>query len=170
MARPVGQFDATKNKLFDEVRRLAGLGVCFATTGYLARRLGRGERQVHRYLLALQKERKIEVLTSKPVRDGKSGRFYRKRVIRVAAHLGGVVRTGKRFVFDPEVWGESEEILPHATEDTRLESAVARLHEAERARAEALEALDAQDPDRDEIAAIFSQLQAEYAAAGIYME
>lgn len=165
MARPIGQFDTTKDRLFGELRHLAGLGVCFATTGYLGRRLNRCERQIYRYLRALQAENKIEILTSKLVRDVRTGSPYRKRVIRVTAHLGAVARVGPRFVFDSESYTEVEEVAPESRPDADNEviDALARIHAAEADRELALQTLGSQDPDREAIDTIFQQLMSEYA-------
>jgi hypothetical protein len=83
MARPTGDFLKMSYKVKCEFSRLGNFHTCFPTTAYLSRRFGRSSKQIQRYLRYLKTSGQIEVNTSRPKRDEKSGAWYKKRAIRV---------------------------------------------------------------------------------------
>lgn len=83
MARPCGQFNKQKEKLFEEIRGLSvHRGWCFATDSFLSDRLRVGERQIRKYIKALNDEKRLEVRTSKLFRDLRTGKLFKKRWMR----------------------------------------------------------------------------------------
>lgn len=170
MARPVGFFNEEKTRLFGIIKGLAGLGCCFATSKYLAAKMGCSEMSVSRYLKALREEGKIEVKTGKPGFDKKEGRFYRKRIIRVKYAQPELKRR-----VEPQAEAIRVITVPepvHGFADRELKEANDRL-EAERAAYEAAVAASARESheaDGFDYNEVLRQMQAELAAEGIEME
>lgn len=166
MARPVGEFNQQKDRLFGIIKGLAGLGCCFATNKYLAKRMDVSNASVNRYLSALKAERKIDIRTGKAlIGDDKS--FYRKRSIRVLHAQPELKKPAPPKVEEIRLI-EAEPAPVHGIADRELKEANDRL-EAERAAMEAAykEALAADGFDYNEV---LREMQAELAAQGIEME
>lgn len=71
MARPTGQFQEQCSKLFSTVKDLVRKrGYCFASNGFLSKVMRVGEKQIERYLISLQKEKKIQVHIKRYSKDG----------------------------------------------------------------------------------------------------
>lgn len=172
MARPVGQFKQKKDECLQLLRELAGLGVCFATSSFLGKKLNRGEKQIQNYLKALKTEGAIEIVTSKAVRDKKDGGYYRKRIIRIASHIGPVYRAPKKRVLWDEMW-ENVEIQPEDTSEisARLnEEAYRRIQEEDAQKAADQALFDSLNPDKQiDHDAILREMYAELAEQGIHI-
>lgn len=87
MSRPSGQFIKSQFKLLSLIKRLAGLGACFATTKFLAKQINKCERQTKRYLSSLEEKGIIKSYTSKLLVDPLTGKRYRRRLIRINRHF-----------------------------------------------------------------------------------
>jgi hypothetical protein len=173
MARPVGQFRKSRSEVYQLLRELAGLGCCYATTGWLSRRMKRSERQIERYIASLKKDGLILIRTSKPMRDLKAKVFYRRRSIRISKHLGAVER-GTKFSFKQITPDEPEqEQAPSDNGDAaykRTLAALAQIEEDKRRLAEERAFSASLDPDAFDHEAVLRELQAELAEQGIIME
>lgn len=163
MPRPSGQFLKTEFKLLSLIKRLAGLGACFATTQFLSKQINRCERQTKRYLNSLEEKKIIKSYTSKLLRDPLTGKLYRRRLIRIKNHFAnkGV----------PQKLQVSEEWKEVITTEDELTLAFDKMQQdQERIELERLLSEENDPYKQFDMDAVAKELQQELASQGIVWE
>lgn len=168
MARPVGDFEKSKNLLLMLLRQLAGIGACYATTSYLERRMGKCRTQVKRYLKALEVDGQICMVTSPPLK--RKGSFYRKRLIKIKTHEGEIVKREWTIKQQQEV-PTVDEVPVHGVAVEELDAALRVIREEQQRQADERAFFESLNPDmqfdRD---LVLRELEAELAAFRANME